>query len=161
MNRLLQLVVLAIAAIAGYKKTISSLRDELTAANDDRTTLRQQLAKDQENDAELTRRAEEAESKRAELEASLKQADQRAEELATALNDEPSVPSVDANTFETTAPPSANLQDLAFRENQNERTGNVPANPAPAVRTSPAEGQPVENTGNQQEGRNPEGGAQP
>lgn len=133
MNRLLQIIVAAIAAIAGYKQAIASLREQLATANSDRESLRGQVAKDAENDTALTRRAEQAEADKAALEQQIAQADAKASELAQQLNEEPSVPSVHTDSFEVTAPPSEPLSDLAFRENQAELAGRPTSNPAPAV----------------------------
>jgi hypothetical protein len=110
MQKLFQLIALAIAAIAGYRKTIKALQDQVDADSAEVKAAHEQLA----------------------------QADAKANELATALNEEDAVPSVHPETFEVTSPPTASLQDLAFRENQTEGRGVAPAATVPFGAAAPA-----------------------
>lgn len=123
MRTLFNLVILAIATIAGYKRTIASQKERITE-------LEGQVATAGEDDAAREERAQKAEARAAELEAVESEANDKAAELAAALEAEPTVPTVNPDTFVVTEGPTAQPSDLELRERNAETAGNpVEADP--------------------------------
>lgn len=100
MNKLIDIIILAIAAIAGFKNTIKSQQDTISSQQSTITDLNKQL-----EDAGATKAALEAakqaqadaEAKANELQKQQDEANAKGQELADALNDHPNTPSVDEN----------------------------------------------------------------
>lgn len=90
MKRLLDIIILAIATVAGYKNTISTQAEEIRRLNDENAKLAGDDAADKAAVQEAKDRAQAIEDAAAE-------ANTKAEELATALEEHPNTPTVDAN----------------------------------------------------------------
>lgn len=120
MKKLLSIVTLAIAAIASLKAKFNGVTTALADRDKLIADMKTKLDADDAEHAALIKRADDAEAHSAELDAANVEADSKADELAEALNNEPSVPTVDSGSFEVTAPPTATANDLAFREQQAE-----------------------------------------
>ena len=95
MQKLIDIITLAIATIFGYKATIAAQAKQI----EDLTTANARLASDDSADKAAVKAAQD---KQAELEAQALEVDAKATELAAALEDHPNTPTVDPETFAVT-----------------------------------------------------------
>lgn len=114
MKTIINAIILAISAIAGYKAALKAKDEEISRL---RGQIDNEAADDAARDEELVRRRA--------LDADLEEADRKANELAQLLNEEPALPTVNTGTFEVTAPPTEGVEGLEFRDRQKETAGQT------------------------------------
>lgn len=145
MQRLITIIVSAIAVLAGYKTLIASQQKEIE-------DLREQAIEDAADDADLEARTKAAEEKSAKFEADLAEANGKAEELAAAITAEPTVPNVDPDfnvtggATATPPPPGPNIPGVDLPINPQAQPAPAPApepTPTPAPTEQPAPPEPA------------------